>query len=128
VKLEHRKAGKFRTRQEKNLLVDLEDAGDVTSHRSDAHVGDFRDVETEYITKWIRQFNDFKYMSWVSLREIRIWEAVQKSLEVMIKNKIILNSESTDKNILFDEHCYVQKYVEGKCEIWKEKKLPEGER
>jgi hypothetical protein len=32
VKMENRIAGKFRTRQERNLLLDLEDAGDVTAH------------------------------------------------------------------------------------------------
>jgi hypothetical protein len=30
LKVENRKAGKFRTLQEKNLPVELEDAGDVT--------------------------------------------------------------------------------------------------
>jgi hypothetical protein len=32
VKAENRKASKFQTLQVKNLLVELEDAGDVTSH------------------------------------------------------------------------------------------------
>jgi hypothetical protein len=55
VKVENRKAGKFRTRQEKNLL-DLEDVGDERSHYFDSHVGEFHGAETECITECIRQF------------------------------------------------------------------------
>jgi hypothetical protein len=45
----------------------------------------------------------------------------------MIKKKIILN-ESVDETGLFDEYCCVSKYVEGKREIWNEKKLTEDGR
>jgi hypothetical protein len=38
----------------------------------------------------------------------------------MIKNKIILISESTEKILLFDEHCCVSKYAQEKREIRKE--------
>jgi hypothetical protein len=41
VKVNNRKASKFRTLQEKNLLAELEDAGDVTSHQFDSNVSDF---------------------------------------------------------------------------------------
>jgi hypothetical protein len=59
-------------------------------------------------------------VSWVTLRESRTWEDVHKLLEFMIKNKIIPIIESTDKTLLFDEHCWVSKYVQEKREIWKE--------
>jgi hypothetical protein len=36
VKVENREASKFQTLQEKNLLVELEHAGDVKSHQSDS--------------------------------------------------------------------------------------------
>jgi hypothetical protein len=69
VKVENRKAGKFRTLQEKNLLAELEDAGDATSHYLDSHVSDFYTTEIEHITEWIHPFNDLKCMSWVTLRK-----------------------------------------------------------
>jgi hypothetical protein len=59
-------------------------------------------------------------MSWVSLRKSHTWEDIHKSLEFMIKKKIILN-ESVDETGLFDEYCCVSKYVEGKRVIWNEK-------
>jgi hypothetical protein len=65
-------------------------------------------------------------MSWVTLRKSYTWEDIHKSLEFMIKKKIILY-ESVDKTGLFDEYCCVSKYVEGKREIWNEKKLTEDE-
>jgi hypothetical protein len=123
VKVENRKVTKFRTLQEKNLLVELEDADDVTSHQFDSHVSDFYSTAIEYITDWIHPFNDAKCMS---LRKSHAWEDVHKSLEFMIKKKIIL-IESVDKTGLFDECCCVSKYVEGKREIWNEKKLTEVE-
>jgi hypothetical protein len=58
-------------------------------------------------------------MSWVMLRGSHTWEDVQKSLEFMIKKKIVL-SESVDETGLFDEYCCASKYVEGKREIWNE--------
>jgi hypothetical protein len=56
VKVENRKASKFRTLQEENLLVELEDSGDVTSHQFDSHVSDFYGTAIEYITEWIHPF------------------------------------------------------------------------
>jgi hypothetical protein len=82
----------------------LEDAGDVTSHQFDSHVSDFYGTAVEYITEWIQPFNDLKCMSWVTLRKSHTWEDVHKSLEFMIKKKIILN-ESVDETGLFDEYC-----------------------
>jgi hypothetical protein len=71
-------------------------------------------------------FNDLKCISWVTLRKSHTWEdVVHKSLEFMIK-KIILN-KSVDETGLSDEYCCVSKYVEGKREIWNEKKLTEDE-
>jgi hypothetical protein len=67
VKVENRKASKFQTLKEKNLLVELEDAGDVTSHQFDSHVSDVYGTGIEYITEWIHPFNDWKCMSWVTL-------------------------------------------------------------
>jgi hypothetical protein len=55
VKVEYRKASKFQTLQEMNLLVELEDEGDVTSHQFD-----FYGTAIEYITEWIHPFNDLK--------------------------------------------------------------------
>jgi hypothetical protein len=69
VKVENRKARKLRTLREKNLLVELEDAGDVTSHQFDSHVCDFYGTAIEYITEWIHPFNDLKCMSWIALRK-----------------------------------------------------------
>jgi hypothetical protein len=112
VKIENRKASKFRILQEKNLLVELEDAGDITSHQSDSHVTDIYGTTVEYITEWSRPFNDLKCMSWVTLRKRHTWEDVHKSLEFMIKKKIILN-ESVDEIGLLDEYCCVSIYVEG---------------
>jgi hypothetical protein len=43
-----------------------------------------------------------------------------------IKKKIILN-ETVDKTGLLDEYCCDSKYVQGKCEIWNEKKLTKDE-
>jgi hypothetical protein len=100
-KAENRKARKFRTLQEKNLLLQLEDAGDVTSHLLDSHVGDFYGTVIDYITERIHPFNDLKCMSWVILRKRHTWEDIHKSLEFMIKKKIILN-ESVDETGLFD--------------------------
>jgi hypothetical protein len=101
VKDENIKDRKFRTLQEKNLLVELENAGDVTSHLLDSHVNDFYGTVTEYITEWIHPFNDLKCMSWVTLRKRHTWEDIHKSLEFMIKKKIILN-ESVEETGLFD--------------------------
>jgi hypothetical protein len=91
-----------------NLLVELEDAGDVTSHQFDSHANDFYGTAIEYITEWIHPFNSLKCMSWVTLRKSHTWEDVHKSLEFMIKKKIILN-ESVNKTGLFDEYCCVSK-------------------
>jgi hypothetical protein len=96
VKVQNRKAGKFQTVQEKNLLVELEDAGDVTSHQFDSHVSDFYGTAIEYIAACIYSFNDLKCMSWVTLRKSHTWEDVPKLLEFVIKKKIILN-ESVDE-------------------------------
>jgi hypothetical protein len=41
VKAENKTASKFRTLQEKNLLIELENGGDVTSHQFDSRVSDF---------------------------------------------------------------------------------------
>jgi hypothetical protein len=126
VKVKNRKASKFRIVQE-NLLVELEDAGDVTSHQFDTHVSDFFGTATEYITEWIHPFKDLKCMSWVTLRKSHTWKDVHKPLEFVIKKKIIPN-ESVDKTGPFDEYCCVSKFVQGKREIWNEKKLTEDER
>jgi hypothetical protein len=80
----------------------LKDAGDVTSHQLDSHVSDFYGTATEYISEWINAFNDMKCMSWAILRKSHIWEDIHRSVEFIIKKKIIL-SESVDKTELFDE-------------------------
>jgi hypothetical protein len=50
VEAENRKASKFRN----NLLVELEVAGNVTSHRFDTRVSDSYGTAIEYITEWIQ--------------------------------------------------------------------------
>jgi hypothetical protein len=86
------------------FLLELEDAGDVTSHQFDSHVSDFYGTAIEYITEWIHSFSNLKCMSWVTLTKSHTWEDVHKSLEFMIKKKIILN-ESVDETGLFYEYC-----------------------
>jgi hypothetical protein len=93
----------------------LENASDVMSHQCDSHVSDFYGTAIECVTEWIYTFNGLMCMSGVTLRKSRILEDVHKSLEFMVKEKIVL-SESFDETGLFDEYCSVSKYVEG--EIW----------
>jgi hypothetical protein len=99
IKAKNRKASKFRTLQERSLLVEMKDAGDVTLHQSYSH-----GTAIEYFMECIAPFEDLKCMSWATLRKSHTWEDIHKSAEFMIKKKIFI-SESVDKTGLFDEYC-----------------------
>lgn len=93
VKVENRKATILRTLH-KNHLV----AFNMQVTQFDAHVSGFHSTAMKHTAEWIYPFNDFKCMSWVTPRRSRAWEDVHKSLEFMIRNKIIRTETG-----LFDE-------------------------
>ena len=78
----------------------MKDAGEVTSHKFDFHVGNFY-VTTKYIIEWILPLHDLK-VSWIILHKNHTWENVRKSPSFM-KKKIILTQPPDETG--FDEHC-----------------------